>query len=116
MDVVPEKAFIELPGAKRLLIIPAAGREGVITVLGYKNDGVYYGSDALQFDQYSGKLLHRRNDSEKNKGEKLIEMNYDIHIINILNVINIYFISNNFLRYSALYYTAFIQLYLIRYL
>lgn len=80
MDVALEKAFFELAGAKRLLVIPAAGGEGVITVLGYKNEDVYYGSDMLQFDQYSGRLLHRRENSEKNKGEKLIEMNYDIHV------------------------------------
>jgi len=80
MDVALERAFVELPGAKRLLIIPAAGKEGVITILGYNSGEVYYGSDALQFDQYSAKLLHRRNNSEKNRGEKLIEMNYDIHV------------------------------------
>ena len=80
MDIAFQEALHQLPEAQRLLIIPAAGKEGVITVLGYKNGAVYYGSDALQFDQYSGKLLHRRNNSEKNKGEKLIEMNYDIHV------------------------------------
>jgi uncharacterized iron-regulated membrane protein len=80
MDIAFQEALGQLPDARRLLVIPAAGKEGVITVLGYKNDGVYYGSDALQFDQYSGRLLHRRNNSEKNKGEKLIEMNYDIHV------------------------------------
>ncbi|HVV06107.1 MAG TPA: PepSY-associated TM helix domain-containing protein [Puia sp.] len=80
MDIAFQEALGQLPDARRLLVIPAAGKEGVIAVLGYKNDGVYYGSDALQFDQYSGRLLHRRNNSEKNKGEKLIEMNYDIHV------------------------------------
>ena len=80
MDIALFEAYVELGGAKRFLVIPAAGKEGVITVLGYKNSDVYYGSDALQFDQYSGRLLHRRDNSEKNRGEKLIEMNYDIHV------------------------------------
>jgi uncharacterized iron-regulated membrane protein len=80
MDIAFHEALRQLPEARRLLMIPAAGREGTIYVLGYKGRETYYGSDALQFDQYSGKLLHRRNNSEKNGGEKLVEMNYDIHV------------------------------------
>ncbi|HEY4208899.1 MAG TPA: PepSY-associated TM helix domain-containing protein [Puia sp.] len=80
IDLALSKSFAGLPEAKRILVIPAAGKEGVITVLGYKDGETYYGFDALQFDQYSGKLLHRRNNSEKSRGEKLIGMNYDIHV------------------------------------
>ena len=80
MDIAFHEALRQLPEARRLVIIPAAGREGTIYALGYKGRETYYGSDALQFDQYSGKLLQRRNNSEKNGGEKLVEMNYDIHV------------------------------------
>jgi len=80
MDMAFSEALRQLPRARRLLVIPAAGKEGVTYVLGYQGGETYYGSDALQFDQYSGKLLHRRNHAEKNRGERLIEMNYDIHV------------------------------------
>lgn len=79
-----DKAFIQarqqLPQARRLGVSPAVGADGVIYVYGYKGGETYYSFDALQFDQYSGKLLHRRNNSEKNRGERLVEMNYDIHV------------------------------------
>ncbi|HTI09144.1 MAG TPA: PepSY-associated TM helix domain-containing protein [Puia sp.] len=74
------QALEQLPHARRLVISPAVGAEGVIYVYGYKDGETYYGFDALQFDQYSGQLLHRRNNSEKNRGERLVEMNYDIHV------------------------------------
>jgi len=80
LDIAYQEALKQFPDARRLLVIPAAGKGGTIYMLGYKSRETYYGSDALQFDQYSGKLLHRRNDREKNRGEKLIEMNYDIHV------------------------------------
>ncbi|HWK02968.1 MAG TPA: PepSY-associated TM helix domain-containing protein [Puia sp.] len=80
MDKAFGLAQEQLPGTRRLGIYPATGAEGTIYVYGYKDGETYYGSDALQFDQYTGRLLHRRNNSEKNRGEKLAEMNYDIHV------------------------------------
>jgi len=80
LDIAAREAFRLLPRARRLGISPAAGREGTIYVFGYRDGETYYGADILQFDQYSGRLLHRRNNSEKNRGEKLLEMNYDIHV------------------------------------
>jgi uncharacterized iron-regulated membrane protein len=80
LDIAFHEALRQMPDARRLLVIPPAGKQGTIYMLGYKTRETYYGSDALQFDQYSGRLLHRRNNAEKNRGEKLIEMNYDIHV------------------------------------
>jgi uncharacterized iron-regulated membrane protein len=80
VDIAFREALQQLPGARRLLMIPPAGKGGLIYAYGYKGRETYYGSDALQFDGYSGRLLHRRNHSEKNRGERLIEMNYDIHV------------------------------------
>jgi uncharacterized iron-regulated membrane protein len=70
----------QLPAARRIVVSPAIGREGVIYVAGYGDDETYYGSDVFQFDQYTGSLLHRRKNREKNAGERLVEMNYDIHV------------------------------------
>ncbi|SHM90649.1 Uncharacterized iron-regulated membrane protein [Chitinophaga jiangningensis] len=69
-----------LPDMKRLTIRTAATPTGVNTITGYHRAETYYAPDALQFDQYTGKLLQRRNDKHKNAGERLIEMNYDIHV------------------------------------
>lgn len=80
IDIAFKEALVQLPAAERIGLSPASGKEGTIYAFGYKGKEVYYGSDALQFDQYTGKLLHRRNNSEKNRGERLIEMNYDIHV------------------------------------
>ena len=80
IDVAFNNAVKELPTANRIGVTPASDKTGVIYMYGYNKEGVYYNSDELRFDQYSGKLLYRRNDTEKNRGEKLIEMNYDIHV------------------------------------
>ncbi|WP_291914218.1 PepSY domain-containing protein [Chitinophaga sp. CB10] len=81
---VLDKSFEEarriLPEMKRYGIYAAADPTGVNSIYGYRRSETYYGADVLQFDQYTGKLLQRRNDSHKNAGERLIEMNYDIHV------------------------------------
>lgn len=43
-------------------------------------DGTYYKSHRLQFDQYTAELLQAHYYHELSSGEKLINMNYDIHI------------------------------------
>lgn len=48
--------------------------------------GKYYVYHQLQFDQYTGKLLHVKNHKERNFGEKLITANYDIHVGAILGI------------------------------
>lgn len=80
LDIAYSKALPILKDAKRLFIYPAAGETGVNIISGNKRAETYYGSDNLTFDQYSGALLGRRNDSHKNAGERLIDMNYDIHV------------------------------------
>jgi uncharacterized iron-regulated membrane protein len=80
MDRAFQAALLALPDAKRIGVSPAEGEKGTIYALGYKGKEVYYDYDALQFDQYTGKLLYRRDNREKNRGERLIGMNYDIHV------------------------------------
>ena len=79
-----DKAFLlarqSLPAAERIALSPATGKEGVIYIFGYEGRETYYGYDALQFDQYTGRLLQWRRDKEKKAGERLVEMNYDIHV------------------------------------
>jgi uncharacterized iron-regulated membrane protein len=80
LDIAFHTAQMQLPETRRIGISPAEGTEGTIYAYGYKGKETYYGADVLQFDQYTGKMLHRRNNKEKNRGERLIEMNYDIHV------------------------------------
>lgn len=75
-----------MPEAQRIGLIPAAGTKSVIYISGYRDPETYYNYDQLQFDQYSGKLLNRQNYRDKNKGEKIIGMNYDIHVGAILGL------------------------------
>ena len=80
LDKAFEQAVPILKGARRIFIYPASGDKGVNVIGGYQGKETYYGADELQFDQYSARLLGRRNDTHKNRGERLIEMNYDIHV------------------------------------
>ncbi|MEH6308436.1 PepSY-associated TM helix domain-containing protein [Olivibacter sp. CPCC 100613] len=73
-------------GYDRIGLSPAFGKEGVIYAIGYRGKEVYYNTDEIQLDQYTGKKLYRRNYNDKNNGEKLIGMNYDIHVGAILGL------------------------------
>lgn len=69
-----------LPGAPRFSISPANGNDGVIYCYAYPGNDTYYGYDVLQFDQYSGVLLHHFRNEEKKTVQRISEMNYDIHV------------------------------------
>lgn len=85
-DVAFEQAKKKFTDADRIGMSPAEGGTATIYATGYRGDETYWNFDVLQFDQYSGKLLHRKNQSEKNAGEALIGMNYDIHVGAILGL------------------------------
>ncbi|KIO77646.1 membrane protein [Pedobacter lusitanus] len=86
VDQAFETAKKLLPASDRIGVSSASGADGVIYISGIIGKETYYHADALQFDQYSGKLLNRRNYEEQNAGEKLIGMNYDIHVGAILGL------------------------------
>jgi len=85
-DIAFEKAKALYPKAKKIAIGPASGKDGVIYAYAYKGEETYYDSNDMQFDQYTGKLLHKRSYKSKNAGERLIGMNYDIHVGAILGL------------------------------
>ncbi|MCW3467360.1 PepSY-associated TM helix domain-containing protein [Chitinophaga nivalis] len=80
LDIAYSQALPVLKDARRIFVYPASFPAGVNTIGGLKGKETYYGADELHFDQYTGKLLGRRNDQHKNRGERLLEMNYDIHV------------------------------------
>jgi uncharacterized iron-regulated membrane protein len=80
MDIAFGTVMVQYPDAQRIGITPATGKEGTIYMFAYSGKETYYNYDALQFDQYSGRLLHKERSRDKNRGERLIGMNYDIHV------------------------------------
>lgn len=85
-----DSVFVEMkeiyPNVNRFRIVPPTDSTGTIDVYAQEHEAAYYESHRLQFDQYSGKLLAKRNHSEKNFGEKLIQANYDVHVGAILGL------------------------------
>jgi uncharacterized iron-regulated membrane protein len=80
LDIAYADAVGRLPDAKRISVSPAEGPEGVINVYGYKGADTYYDRDDLAFDRYSGRLLQRQDAAQRNRGDRLLNMNYDIHV------------------------------------
>lgn len=80
MDQALHTSMNALPASVRFGISPAVGKEGVIYVTAYGDAETFYGYDVLQFDQYSGKLLDHLQNAKKTKFQRLVEMNYDLHV------------------------------------
>ncbi len=74
------------PKAKKVVVSPPTQSDDPIYTSAVAGEETYYHSSELQFDQYSGKLLKQRTYQDKNAGEKLISMNYDIHVGSILGL------------------------------
>lgn len=82
-DIAFNTAKQQFPDARRIVVYaPPTGspKSDVIYAYGYRGKEDFYDADALQLDQFTGKLLGRTNFKDKNPGEKLIDMNYDIHV------------------------------------
>ena len=79
-----DKAFVRslelFSNSPRIAVNPAGDTAGVLVFTGYRDDETYYGYDVLQFDQYDGRLLLHQKNAAKNAGQKLMDMNYDIHV------------------------------------
>lgn len=80
IDLAFENAQKLMPGADRFGVSPIDGKDAPVYVSGYRGRETYYNYDSFTFDQYSGKLLYRNDYKQRNAGEKLVAMNYDIHV------------------------------------
>lgn len=68
------------PGAVRYGVdVPAAAADPV-SITAYNGKEVYYDANTVFFDRLSGNTLGEERFKEQNNGEKLIRMNYDIHV------------------------------------
>lgn len=70
----------QFPGATRYALSVPRTEKAPIAVTAYHLKEVYYDYDAAYYDQYSGKKLGQSLYKNKNGGEKLLAMNYDIHV------------------------------------
>lgn len=88
LNIAFETARRQFPDARRItLSVPDEGdKSGLISASGYRGKEDYYDADAIYFDQFTGAALGRENFKDKNNGEKLIRMNYDIHVGVILGL------------------------------
>ncbi|QTE36423.1 PepSY-associated TM helix domain-containing protein [Mucilaginibacter gossypii] len=74
------------PNAEMFLIYDDAAKAGTIGVTAYAQALHYYKSDSYSFDKYTGKLLNRTAHEQKSTGMKMNNMNYDIHVGQILGL------------------------------
>jgi len=74
------------PTAELFTFSPPGDSRGTISVRVQQQEGARYVAHDLQFDQYSGELLTQRNHADRNLGDKLIAVNYDIHVGSILGM------------------------------
>lgn len=80
-------AIQHTPNAQMLIIYGDTQKAaGTITVNAYHNPTRYYQSDEYSFDQFTAKPLKVLNYVTKSPGLKLNDMNYDIHVGQILGL------------------------------
>ena len=81
LDIAYRHLLKEMPDAQRFgASPPAPDASAPVYMSGYYGKETYYNRDDFQFDKKSGKVLYRQTAKDRNAGEKLIGMNYDIHV------------------------------------
>lgn len=85
-DLAFTYALLTSPTANMYLISDDGSASGTIGVTAYKNSLHYANSDEYAFDRYNGKLLRYLPNTKKSTGLKLNDMNYDIHVGQILGL------------------------------
>ncbi|MDO3626551.1 PepSY domain-containing protein [Mucilaginibacter sp. BT774] len=85
-DIAFDEAQRHSPQAQMFLIYDPVGKKESIGVTAYAKSLHFYKSDQYYFDHYSGKLLKQLPHSPKSSGMKINDMNYDIHVGQILGL------------------------------
>lgn len=80
LEVAYHNAWKEFPDAYSIAFITPTDSTGTINAI-VRGDGMtYYERSEMKFDQYTGEVLYIDAYENKNAGEKLLAMNYDIHV------------------------------------
>lgn len=80
MQVAYRNAWNQHPGANRISFITPVDSQATITTTVYPDGQTYYEHFHMDYDQYTGELIAGEDYDSKNAGEKLLAMNYDIHV------------------------------------
>jgi len=81
VDIAYAEAVKQFPEARRIGVwATPPTNTATLRMSVYWGKETFYDRDDLQFDKNTGKLLLRETAKDRNAGEKLIGMNYDIHV------------------------------------
>jgi uncharacterized iron-regulated membrane protein len=87
---VIDKAFSQAqtksPQAKMFLVYDDAAAAGTIGITAYAQSLYFYKSDGYVFEKYTGKLLKQTPHTQKSPGMKMNDMNYDLHVGQVLGL------------------------------
>jgi len=72
------------PDAQMFLVYDPTEDAGTVGITAYHRSLRFYHSDGYVFDKHSGKLLQYLSHAQKSTGMKMNDMNYDIHVGQIL--------------------------------
>lgn len=86
IDLAFEWAQKHSPQAEMFLIHNDPAASGAIGATAYAQSMHYNNRDSYEFDKYNGKMLQHLPQAMKSAGQKINEMNYDIHVGNILGL------------------------------
>jgi len=85
-----DKAFLfarhQSPQAQMFLIYDDTAAAGAVSVTAYAKSLHFYKSDIYDFDKYSGKLVRALPFAHKSPGMKMNDMNYDLHVGQVLGI------------------------------
>ncbi|MFH5831773.1 PepSY-associated TM helix domain-containing protein [Halalkalibaculum sp. DA3122] len=80
LQVIYRNAWNQNPNAYGISLATPVDSQGTITATVYPDGQTYYEHFHLDYDQYTGELIAGEDYDSKNAGEKLLAMNYDIHV------------------------------------
>ncbi len=80
LEVAYTKAWNAFPKAYSIAIIAPADSTDTIQAIIRPDGDTYYRNGIIQFDQNTGEIVDKSLYAELNTGEKLLAMNYDIHV------------------------------------
>lgn len=87
---VIDKAFVQAqaksPQAQMFLIYDDASAAGTVGITAYAKSLYFYKSDGYEFEKYTGKLLKQTPHIQKSPGMKMNDMNYDLHVGQVLGL------------------------------
>lgn len=80
LEVAYKNAWQEYPTAYSIALAAPVDSQATIRAEVRPDGQTYYSNSILQFDQYTGDLLSADRYEDNSRGEKLVAMNYDIHV------------------------------------